>query len=1718
MTKKRLLFSTLFLIMSLMEARAYDAEIDGIYYTFSDYSAIVSRPGTGGNYSGAVVIPSTVSYNGFTYLVETIGEWAFAGSNLTSITIPETIASIENYAFSNCPLSKAEFASIDHLLSIDFSGESSNPLYAAHHLYIDGHEVTSLSLPNIDCIKNYTFAGFTGLTTLSIPSTITSIGVGAFKECSGLTSISFGENLWSIGASAFEGCDNITSMEVPNSLISIGSKAFSTKSKWYSDQSSGIVYIGKVAYGYKNVRGESLSININEGTLGIADNAFYSISTLSVTIPNSVIYVGANAFPYTWEYNLPDGITYCGKVAYKFKGALPAGGEIEIAEGTVALGKNLFMDKDITSVTLPESLTIIESNAFSGCKSLTAISLPGSLSIIESGAFRGSGLSSIEIPENVKEIGFNAFYACDGLKRADFASLTSLFGLRLGNAASNPLYCAHYLYIDNKRVKKLTTPSNLTDIKPYTLAGCYLHTLELSARVKTIGRDAFLGDSIKKTIWLPNVYPSGFPKCAIGKINYCSSSDYSGLEGTFHVFNLLTSRFEVNGIVYVPKSTSECEVIDCNYSYEPNTINTNVGPTVTYQNRTFSVLNVYPYACYDDDCLYGTYNISNNGYIGEYAFYGCSKAKGSLSVSNGGHIGKYAFYGCTGFNSIEVSNQGNIEEYAFSKCSGITANLDVTNNGYIGRYAFSECTSDDATMNVSNSGDVRDYAFYGCTGYSSGTIGNDVGLIDTCAFANCEWKEELIIKNNGNILCDAFKKNTGFFDAYINNVGELGKGSFSESKFRSVEISSRVSHVGIRCFDYSTISKSLTIENKGNIGSWAFNEMTGDPVVKINNTGSLFGSAFFGAEMKSVTITNNVTSIGDNCFSEGSIAEQVTIENSGSIGEYAFSKISGGFDTYIRSNGALPLSCFKESIMQNVEIGNGVTSIGDSCFQSSYFKQAIIGNQVGSIGDYGFGNATGFTNLVIPDNVKDVGVYAFSKCTTMENITLSRGMKKIAEGDFSGCTALASLFVPNNIDSIENNTFDNCPVLRILTLEDKDGEYALGLSVNQSENTPLFATCGLDSVYVGGGLNYLVKQKPYSPFHSHSSLRAIRFTDVEQQIYDREFEKCMNLQEVYLGAKIDTIGHYAFAECSALEHFTVGPAVTVLGQYSFNKCSALKNIELSKTVWIKEGSFADCTSLPQIEIPQTTVTIGDSTFVKCTALKNVFIQDRTKTLTLGKNLPNSNYKGLTGVGTPLFADCPLDSVYIGGPISYSSAKEDGYSPFFYNESLRSVFITFNETVVYENEFYNCLGLQNVILGDGVKTIQPFGFQNCEGLKYLELASTLQSVGANAFSDCTNVEQIISYAKTPPTCGEQALEDINVWIATLNVPSEGISAYKEADQWKNFFNIQSLTTAYKITLDKTEIKFSAIGETSTLTVTLTPSNAMDKITWVSSDTTVVTVDRYGKVTAVGAGTATVSAKGFDFSAHCQVIVGTAVSGDTDGNGVVNVTDYMAVANYILGVSASNFNVIAADVNEDGNVNVTDYTGVANIILYGNYQGNPVNGIMAMNAEGAFPWMEIEISEDGVVNLLLHDSKSFSAFQMDISLPEDVEIADVRMAKASQTKNLGYAQLENGTWRLLYGTLENKIINLVGDKLLTLELTSNHPISGGLITADEIFLTNRNASTIQLNSVQCGLPTNITTIENISSVDGDCYDLMGRKVDGRRIRKGVYIVNGKKMLVK
>lgn len=329
------------------------------------------------------------------------------------------------------------------------------------------------------------------------------------------------------------------------------------------------------------------------------------------------------------------------------------------------------------------------------------------------------------------------------------------------------------------------------------------------------------------------------------------------------------------------------------------------------------------------------------------------------------------------------------------------------------------------------------------------------------------------------------------------------------------------------------------------------------------------------------------------------------------------------------------------------------------------------------------------------------------------------------------------------------------------------------------------------------------------------------------------------------------------------------------------------------------------------------------------------------------------------------------------------------------------------------------------------------------------------------------------------------------------------------------NVASAEALYNNVSSSVSDLRAAIEELRPFIVSL--RDALSRLQNAISQATISGIDVTAAQAVLDSSTATIA----EINAAIEALnaqMSSTTKGDANGDGAVNVTDYLAVANYILGTNTANFNETAADVNTDGTVNVSDYVGVANIVLYGNYQGPSANAIMALNAENTSTWLEMKQMEDGKVSILLHNAKSFSAFQMDIQLPDGVEIVEAYMAKASQSKHLGYAKLENGTWRLLYGTLENKAVMLSDDNLLTLELSGNNANIGGNMTIDQIFLVDRNTSTWQLSAVHGGLPTGITDIENASAIDGECYDLTGRKVDNSLLKKGVYVVNGKKMLVK
>ena len=160
--------------------------------------------------------------------VTSIGDYAFCDcSGLTEITIPRSVTSIGSSAFYGCSeIKKVHITDLSAWCNISF-GSDSNPLYYAHHLYMDGEEVIKLEIPNgVTSIGDYAFDGCSGLTEITIPDSVTKIGNYAFKDCIGLTSIDIPNSVTSIGSWAFYKCSGLTKITIPDSVTSIGSWAF----------------------------------------------------------------------------------------------------------------------------------------------------------------------------------------------------------------------------------------------------------------------------------------------------------------------------------------------------------------------------------------------------------------------------------------------------------------------------------------------------------------------------------------------------------------------------------------------------------------------------------------------------------------------------------------------------------------------------------------------------------------------------------------------------------------------------------------------------------------------------------------------------------------------------------------------------------------------------------------------------------------------------------------------------------------------------------------------------------------------------------------------------------------------------------------------------------------------------------------------------------------------------------------------------------------------------------------------------------------------------------------------------------------------------------------------------------------------------------------------------------------------------------------------------
>ena len=355
--KKLFIFLLVFLPMM---ASAENVEIKGICYNviFKAKKAEVVRRQSS-RYSGNVVIPKSITYDGVTCKVTTISDNAFSSCDeLTSVTIPSSVTDIGKHAFSGC------------------------------------EKLTSVTIPNsVTSMGGSAFYNCSGLTSVTIGSGLTMIENSAFNGCTSLTTVTIANGVLAINNYAFENCVKLTSVKLPNSLLGIGQDVF---------------------YNCRSLK----SITIPNSVTFIGDEAFSEcIGLTSVTIGNSVTYIGDNAFEKCTSLKsvtIPNSVTYLGSMLFTECSSLTSA---TIGNNVTEIGYGIFnYCTSLKSVIIPNSVTALGEGAFYGCSSLASVTIGNSVKVLEYGTFyQCTSLTSVNIPNSVTDINNHAFYECKKL-------------------------------------------------------------------------------------------------------------------------------------------------------------------------------------------------------------------------------------------------------------------------------------------------------------------------------------------------------------------------------------------------------------------------------------------------------------------------------------------------------------------------------------------------------------------------------------------------------------------------------------------------------------------------------------------------------------------------------------------------------------------------------------------------------------------------------------------------------------------------------------------------------------------------------------------------------------------------------------------------------------------------------------------------------------------------------------------------------------------------------------------------------------------------------------------------------------------------------------------------------------------------------------------------------------------------------------------------------
>ncbi len=1212
----------------------------------------------------------------------------------------------------------------------------------------------------------------TRIKTLVVEDGVTFLGTGAFMRCQNLTSVTLPSTLTGIGTSAFNGCNNLPEITIPDKVTSVGNGAFTGSKLTSITFPSTVTSIGDAALSNcANLRsvfilsttpptlGSNTSLGSNPSTRVYVLNSKLAAyqqawSDLSATLVGIMASGDGTDGDWSWVIGSDSVLTISGTGATNDYTSA-SGGVVPwynhrlrvktavVETGITELGSHLFYNHaNLTSVSLPSTLTMIKQYAFRNCSKLPAISLPANLKTISSHVFNGSGVTSIHIPASVTIISTAAFYDAESL-----ATLTV--------AANNTTYTAEGNVLYNKDKTTLHTwPAGIPYVEVYKLPETVTEIQSNAFRNAKIGylvlHDGMKTGSVSyglnvcrhiQGVTLPsnataliNGALQNAPLRSVTLPSSITSLSYNSLAYLTYLRHLISlpttpptaqsSTFTGTAKrVYVPSgSVSAYQAANYWKDFEITGIvaNGTCGDGLTWILGADSTLIISGYGAMDN------YETTTIPWIANRA--GIKQVVVEDFVTS---IGDYAFYNMPNLSSADLGERIlTIGANAFANCSGLTEITIPANVAAIGANAFAQTNITAITALPTTPPSIEENTFAGVPADIDLTVPAESVEAYGRAMGWSAFGNHTSILGRG--VCGLMAEWQLTDDGIMRVYGSGTMSNYSNNgmpwrdlrdQIRTLVVEEGISMIGHyafqNCDNLTTVTLPSTLKR---IGTSAFQDCDNLNLTLHDGITIIDMYAFLTCPKLTATLPSTLKELGTRAFQGTAVASaHIPASLTTTMGDAPFADcqnltaitVADDNSKYTAQDGVL----YSKDMTQLRQYPAGKT---DAEFKVPNGVTAILAHSF-------FGNAH-LKAVGLPDGLTTINSSAFYMCSGLEAVNIPEGVTVLNGSVFYGCSSLRSVTLPSTLTNINANAFGECSRIE---------------SIVSLAATP--PTVGNSNVF------YLVSKmvSVYVPSANVDDYKAANiWKDFKNIVGIQGGGACGDGLTWALGADsvlvITGSGEMADygasgdaaapwnAQAAAIKAINLGAGVSKLGTYAFAGCTNVK------------AMYADATTPPAMTDANSVSGLpnGMPVYVPTGSVDAYKADD---------NWQSMNIQGMIAHGkcgdnlTWTLTAAPDTTLTISGTGAMWNASETNtnFAPWYgYLNNIKSIVINEGVTNIGASVFRYCQNMTSLSLPSTLTRIDAYAFFMCRSIESITIPEGVTYIGGSVFSDCHSLKNLV----------------------------------------------------------------------------------------------------------------------------------------------------------------------------------------------------------------------------------------------------------------------------------------------------------------------------------------------------------------------------------------